>query len=366
METKKELEIKHAKIRELLDKKDLKGIIFASQTNFLWLSGGKLNNVIRNENISLVYLLFTKDKRYLIASNSDGPRVIEEELENLDFEFIKYRWFDKDYTQGLKRIGLKGKMGSDFTNYNFIDVQNEITNIRRNLSDLEIKKYLDFCNEYSKIITDYCLNLKKLTEIEIAASLHDILFRRGVRLSVLLVGSDDRIFKFRHPCFTNKPVEKYVLIATSAERNGIYANVSRSIHFGKIPSELAEKQKAVNYVYSIFFEKAVSGKTLGELYEIGKKAYKDAGFSNEWKNHHQGGILGYKPLEYIIYKGSNTRINNNNIMGFNPTITGVKTEDPVLIQNGTSRITVFDERWPYEEFEIKEKKVRRPMILELI
>lgn len=362
----KEIDIKHQKIKNFLEESSLNGVIFASQTNFLWLTGGKLNNVIRNNNVSLVYLLFSKDKRYLIATNSDADRVMSEELEGLGFELVKYNWYDQNFIDGTKKTGIKDKIGADFSGSVYLNVESEITDIRRNLTNFEIQRYISFCKDFSRMITNYCLNLKKdQTENEIAAGLRYECFKNGIRMPVLLVGSDERIFKFRHPCFTNKKTDKYILIATCAERDGIHANVSRSIYFGKTPAELLSKQKAVNYVISRFFAEAVPGKTMIDFFETGKAAYKEAGYPDEWENHLQGGISGYKPLEYVVNAISGVRVNERNIMGFNPTITGAKTEDPILIEKDKSQITVFDDRWPNEEFEVKGKKFRRPLILEL-
>ena len=366
MEIKIDIDLKHEKIKNFLDFNGLEGLIFASQTNFLWLTGGRLNNVIRNDDISLVYLFLTKEKRYLIATESDAARVIEEELAGLDFELIKYNWFDQSFVNGIKKTGITGKIGADFSFGDYRNIENEIINIRRNLNTFELKKYLNFCKDYSEIITDYCFKLKKnLTETEVAAGLNDKCFRSGIKLPILMVGSDERVFKFRHPCFTNKEIDKYILIATCAEREGIYANVSRSIHFGKTPSELLSKQKAVNFIISSFFAESVCGKNLVDLFEKGKTFYKEAGYPNEWRNHLQGGISGYKPLEYVINATNKIAINENNIMGFNPTIAGVKAEDPILIEKNKSQITVFNEKWPYEEFKIKDRIFKRPVILEL-
>lgn len=66
-----DLVIKEQRVYELIDKLNLSGILLSKQTNFLWFTGGNRNDVIKNEDNSLVYLLITKDNKYLISTNSD-------------------------------------------------------------------------------------------------------------------------------------------------------------------------------------------------------------------------------------------------------------------------------------------------------
>ncbi|MBU4294150.1 MAG: aminopeptidase P family protein, partial [Actinobacteria bacterium] len=128
--------------------------------------------------------------------------------------------------------------------------------------------------------------------------------------------------------------------------------------------ELKIKQEAVNYVIANYYYHSKPGITLGELFEVGKKAYSTAGYPGEWENHIQGGIAGYKPLEFLVLPGSKVTVDNNNILGWNPTIKGAKAEDPTLVQNGEAIQFSIDKRWPYSEVEVEGKKFLRPDILE--
>ncbi|MCL6087230.1 MAG: aminopeptidase P family protein [Actinobacteria bacterium] len=362
----KEIEIKQSGVKNFLEENNFEGIILSRQSNFLWFSGGRRNDVIKNEDVSLVYLFITKDKRYLIATNSDADRVMKEELEGYGFELVKFSWFNQNVFDAIKKIGIKGKIAADFYEPGLYFAEGDLAYIRKNMTSFEVERYKKFCSDYAKTITNYCLGLrKKLTEIELAAGLNYECYKRGIRMPVLMIGSDERIFSFKHPCSTNKKIDKYVLIATVGEREGICANVTRCVYFGKIPAELMERHHAVNYVINKFYANAIPGKTTKELFEIGKEAYKEVGYDGEWESHIQGGISGYKPLEFEVNAVTDIKISNNNIMAFNPTIKGTKSEDPILTKNNSSEITVFDKRWPFEEIEVDGKKFKRPLIMEL-
>ena len=104
----KEIQLKHDRVRELLMSSRLDGLLFAKNSNFKWFSGGKLNDVIKNEDTSLVYLFITGDRRYLIASRSDTDRVMSEELK----DWISSRYFTTGMTSRLMMVlrNLEQKM----------------------------------------------------------------------------------------------------------------------------------------------------------------------------------------------------------------------------------------------------------------
>lgn len=364
-EKNNEIDIKHARICKLLKSNKLDGLLLSRQSNFKWFCCGNLNDVIKNEDISLVYLFVSSTKRYLIATNSDASRVMEEELEGLGFELILYNWYDSTYNDVLKKLDVKNA-GADFMCNNLKYMHTEISEIRAMLTEPEIKRYEKMCLEYRSILTDYCKCLKpNQTEKEVAAGLIAECAEKNIRLNVLMVGSDERISLYRHPCATDKKIKKYVLIATVAEREGICANVSRSIHFGSAPAGLLKKQDAVNQVRVIYQSFSVPGNTLGELIEIGKKAYADMGYPGEWQNHLQGGISGYAPLEFMALENSNIIINTNNVLSWNPTVRGAKSEDPILItSDGPAQFTI-DINWPNKEYSSGTKSFECPLILEL-
>ena len=55
----KDLKIKEIKLRRLMEDLELPGIILSSQTNFLWLTGGRRNDILKSEDVSLVYLFIS-------------------------------------------------------------------------------------------------------------------------------------------------------------------------------------------------------------------------------------------------------------------------------------------------------------------
>ena len=361
-----EIEIKTVKLRQLINRKQLSGILLSSQTNFLWLTGGRRNEVIKNYDISLVYLFITKDDKYLISSSSDSARVMDEELSGLGFNLIKYDWYNQSPINIISKHYPAAKIGADFYDPNLEFLEDDLARLRIDLTKSEIDRIRKFCMDYSMFFTDFCLQLKPgFLEEEIAYDFTYRLLKKGIRVPVILVGSDERVFKYRHPVATSKKVEKYILLATVAERDGVNISVSRSVYFGKAPEDLNKRQEAVNYIEAIYCSKSKPGEKLKNILESGKEAYKGVSYENEWKNHTQGGIVAYQPREVLATESCDLQLSSNNLVSWNPTVPGAKAEDIILIKdNGAEQLSI-DKRWPCSEIKIGNEKYLKPKILEL-
>jgi antitoxin VapB len=361
-----EIKIKDARIKQLLEEKKLAGILLSKLSSFLWFPDGKRNQVIKNEDISLVYLLITKSTKYLIATKSDCYRIMDEELENLGFELILLDWYEQSVIDSFKKIGIKGAVGCDFYYGDYPYIEEELAHLRINLTESEVKKVSVLCQEYSELLTDFCFNLKPgITELDVEADLSYICLKNNIIPFVTMVGSDERIFKYRHPVATNKKIERYILIATAVERGGINVSLSRSVYWGNVPDEIRSKQEAVNFIEATYYYHSRPGVRLRELFEEGKKVYSEVAYPDEWRNHTQGGIVGYKPREFLVTPDSEVVLRRNNLMGWNPTLPGVKAEDFILVEeNGIKQLSI-DKRWPYEEIDIKGRNFLKPKILEM-
>jgi Xaa-Pro dipeptidase len=364
---KEEFQIKVKSIRDLFEKKNLSGIILGTLTNFLWLTGGRRNQIIKNADISLVHLLITKHKHYLLSTRSDADRIMDEELGDFGFELVLYDWYRHSFFDAVNKIGIHGTIGCDFYHEKFPNIEEDLTKLRVSLTEFEVRRVKALCKEYTEFLTDFCLRLKPGgTETALADDLHAQCVQKNIFPCVLMVGSDERVFKYRHPVATKKKIKKYVLIATVVERDGLNVSISRSVYFGKLPEELQLKQTSVNTIESTYYAHSLPGTSLRDLFDIGKATYAKLGYPHEWENHTQGGIVGYKPRELPVTEDSEIEIHRNNVLGWNPTIQGVKAEDFILVREKDIEQLSIDPRWPYKEIQINGKLFRKPKILEIV
>jgi hypothetical protein len=78
-----------------------------------------------------------------------------------------------------------------------------------------------------------------------------------------------------------------------------------------------------------------------------EKAYADNGFAGEYAHHHQGGSTGYAGRDVFAEPGSNVQVREYQAFAWNPSITGVKSEDTILCtRDGIELITTVSPDWP--------------------
>ncbi len=181
-----------------------------------------------------------------------------------------------------------------------------------------------------------------------------------------LIATDQRIYNYRHPLPTGKELERYAMLVLCARRWGLVASVTRLVHFGPLPDELRRKAEALAQIDATFLAASRPGKSLGEVFQEGMAAYAAAGYPDEWQLHHQGGPAAYEPREYVATPGSTDLVLAGQAYAWNPSITGTKSEDTVLISEAGYEVITEIEGWPMLEVEVDGQVHSRPAILEIV
>jgi Xaa-Pro dipeptidase len=139
-----------------------------------------------------------------------------------------------------------------------------------------------------------------IAEHDAAAEIAAACRRRGLVPTVLLAATHDRIGRYRHPLPSDAMLERRVMLVASAQRGGLYANLTRIVEFEEPEAELARRQCAVDQILErMRVEATRPGHSLAEAFADCRRFYAEAGFPEEWRLHHQGGITGYASREVI-------------------------------------------------------------------
>ena len=357
-----EIEIKQERIIKLLDKKGLDGIILAKNSNISWLTAGMENRIVFVSEEGAVKLIVLKDKILVLTNNIEAERVIKEEgLDKKDFQLMVNQWYEGDLLDGLIR---KYRFGSDgyFSEVN--NLQEEIKQLRFSLLPGEIERYRSLGRETAKIMTEVCKAIKPGdTENEVKGRLAQKLWSKNINPHLILVGSDERLFAYRHPIAKDKEIKRYVMVVTCAEKYGLIVNLSRFVHFGEIAEELMDKLRAVAKVDASFITNTRPGKKVADIFQEGIRTYGEVGYPGEWKLHHQGGATGYEARDYIATSKINEVVQPNQAFAWNPSIKGVKSEDTIIVNKTENEIITDDPEWPKVEVEYNGEKISRPGIL---
>lgn len=174
-----------------------------------------------------------------------------------------------------------------------------------------------------------------LSEYDLEAITAANLLRRGILPSVYLYAVDDRIYKYKHAVARGKRLKSYAMLNLCSRKWGLAISITRFLHFGELPAELAARFKSAAQVNAALLDASRVGATSAELFRVAQAAYAAEGFPGEEKFHHQGGATGYGEREWVATPNGKETVVDNQAFAWNPSIRGGKAEDTVILRDGT-------------------------------
>jgi Xaa-Pro aminopeptidase len=128
------------------------------------------------------------------------------------------------------------------------------------------------------------------------------------------------------------------MLVLVAERWGLHVALTRFRELESPGADLAGRIDAVAAVQAAMHDATRPGATLGDVVAVARSAYASAGFPDEWRDHHQGGSIGYQARERVALPGDQTLIEPGMAFAWNPSIAGAKAEDTIVLIDGTARM----------------------------
>ena len=349
---KSELEIKLDILRGLLDKHNADAILLRRVSSFAWATCGAASYVNTATTEGAASLIITRDEMLLLTNNIEAPRLEQEEaLPAQGWKMIISPW--ETPLKGLQNLVAGKKLIGDTTFANGQDISAELSRLRSRLTTQEGQRFLTLGALCADAISAAAQAIHPgMSEFELAAILGRESQQRGIQPIVNLIATDERAYHYRHPLPTAKKLEKHALLVLSGRQQGLVCSVSRMVSFSKPSVELARRIRAAAYVNAVLIAHSRPGSALRDILALGKGAYEAMGFPDEWKHHHQGGVIGYEPREYLATSESEDILSDGQALAWNPTIAGAKMEDSILITQNSIKIMTPTPLWPIEEIRI--------------
>jgi len=220
---------------------------------------------------------------------------------------------------------------------------------RHLLTDAEIDRYRVLGRDAGSALASVCRTLEPGDdERDIQRAVIDAAATIRARAIVSLVGSDERLRRFRHPVPTAARWEHVVMLALCAERDGLVVSLSRIVA-SRPPADLAERTGATAKVFGRLLDATRPGATGAALYETARDGYAAVGFPGEELKHHQGGAIGYRAREWTAHPKSEEVVQPRQAFAWNPTIAGTKIEDTALLVDGALQMITMSPDWPVIE-----------------
>jgi antitoxin VapB len=366
-----ELEIKTGRIREMLDREKLGGVLLNAQHNFAWISGGRSNGIDQTrENGAGSVLITRQDKIYLIANNIEISRLLAEGVSAAAFEPIELSWQNErepSKTYELLRSLVDGDIVSDIPLFPEIKpIEPLVAECRYELTEPELHRLRDLGRDAGIAIEKAVMLVSPgLSEIEIARVVRDNLAAYDLYPVITLVGADERLARFRHPVPTANAWNRTLLIAVCARRHGLIASLSRIICVGDVPSDLQRRTEATAHVNAALHSATIAGTTGSELYDVALRAYEAREFAYEINKHHQGGACGYRTRDWVAHPASTDVVRNHQAFAWNPSITGTKTEETGIVTDDGFEIVTSSAGFPKIRVAIEGREYFSPGILSI-
>ena len=359
-----EFRVKQERFRALLAAHHLDALLLRRVSSFAWATCGAASYVALNSTEGAAALLLTPSGRYVITDNVEATRLTEEEhLPEQGWQMQVHPWWETDNAVARLTRGLR--LGADIAYPGALNLDDALAHLRVTLTDEEVTRFRKLGRLCADAMDQTARTIQPgMTEEQIAGLLDAEVRNRGMQAVVNLIGTDERIFRFRHPHPTAKPLERYALLGLCGRRWGLVCSVSRLVHFGPIPDEIRRKAEALAQVDAAFIAATQPGQTLGGVLAAGVAAYAEAGYPDEWHLHHQGGPAAYEAREYLARPDSPEVVQANQVYGWNPSITGTKSEDSILVTPDGPEILTETPGWPLLAATAGGRAIPRPAILE--
>lgn len=351
---------KHERIREELERSGRDELWLLRPENVAWFAGG--STVIDSaSDVGVAALAIPADgtRVRLLAPNNELERIRTEELPLLEdapteVESERYEWHESSLTAAVAERS-EPSAGADVPIEGLATV--DVSPLRTPIPRAELERYRTACRETTQAVETVARALTpESTERDAATALRRELSSRGFAAPVVLVGGAERSLEERHFTPTDAPLQDFGHLTVVAHRGGHNVAVTRTVAFDP-PAWFHDRQAATARVaataLAATLEAAKTGGRAGDVFDAIRAAYAEVGYAAEWRNHHQGGAIGYESREWTATPDSTMPVRTPMPFAWNPTIQGAKCEETVLVDADRDAVDVLTETgdWPTERYD---------------
>ncbi len=362
-----EIQTKLKRVRALMQRSKLDAVVLRKQSNFAWATAGRRNCVSIGTEMGAAPIVITADRQYVVCNTIEAPRIAQEEgVEELGYEVRSYPWYQDRELAVIKELAGGGAVGCDVPFAGFKVIGGEIAELRWQLTPWEVLRYREVGFMAARAIEDAARTIRPGDkECAVIGRLTALLWENGLDYITTFCAADERIGSFRHPIGTEKRIDKRAMLCVNARKWGLIISLTRFVQFGPVPAEIRRRYDANVLVDCTMMAATKPGRPAVEAFRAGLEAYKQLGFEREYELHHQGGAIGYEGRDYRVNFETDAIVQENQAFCWNPSITGSKSEDPILATSQGPEVLSPPVTFPVLQVEAGGCLFRRPDILTL-
>ena len=360
---KKEFEIKEERTRAFMKEQGYDVIVIGTQMNFSWISCGGDSHVMKGTDMGEAIIVITADRKVCILNTMDR-RIYVQELDGLGFELVMLKptevsrvEYAADMIRGMKAL-------SDFPIEGAKCDAREFYKLHYPLTKSEITRYRILGKETEEILWDISNQIKPgMTGSDVETMIICEYAKKKITVPVLIIGVDDEISSWRHPIPWAKEIKECVMIVLAVKRNGLHVPITRMVHFGDVSEDMRKRFNAVCEIAAFSILSCKEGVKPADLSRWQKEQYKKLGYEEEWEKHFVGGFTGYAVSDASLCTDEDAVMTDAMAFNWYVTITGVNTEDTMLISKEGNELLTVTGLWPTREVNTEKGMLKIPDIL---
>jgi Xaa-Pro aminopeptidase len=340
-------------MRHTLQETGAAGIRLRGTDWFAWATAGGSNAVLLAAETGVAEVLVTPEAAWVLTDEIEAQRLKDEEIpqaQNLSslYQLSAHPWANSDDRQSLVRDATGGgKVLSDRPTQAESALPASLVNRKRVMMPTELERYRQVGRLASEAMTEVLAWAEPTwTEAQLAGAGAEALWARGLHPALTLAAGERRLPLYRHPVPKQEAIGQQAMLVFCARGYGLYANLTRFVHFGQLSSSIVELHRQVAEIEAIGLNSSRPGQSLSQVYEALAQAYQQHGYPQAIREHHQGGTTGYLAREVVATPNSSESLAANMAVAWNPSLVGAKLEDTfVLHQDGSLENLTFDPNW---------------------
>lgn len=353
-----EVAAKLAQVRALLAAQDRPGVVLTHPGSLAWLTAGLEDPIERGAPTGLVWALVTADRATLLTTEVELPRLRAEwPLDDLGLDAVAVPWSAPDGLVAAAEEAAaapRAALAADGHPAFGTDASDALTALRLTLTAPEQDRLRALATDTARALESAVAAWEPgERDLDLAAAIAGNLERAGIFPACLLVGGDDRVERFRHPVAIGAPMHRHAMAVAVGARGGLHVALTRFASAGPADPGLAAAHRAAHEVEARMLAACVPGTTYGAVMEAGSEAYISVGAPGAWREHYQGGPVGYRQREFEIAPGQRdspwfaTPVAAGHAVAFNPSVRGGgKAEDTFLVGPSGLECLTDTGAWP--------------------
>ena len=335
----------------------MRGLLLTRPGGVNWRTGGLSDPIDLAAASDPVWTLDTLSGAALITSEIEAPRLERDfRVTDLGWELVTVPWYDADAPARVAEEFAQCALGDLLSDHTSLarSATVDIVSTRLVLSDAERDDLRELGALVGRALAEGvdAWIPGVTTDYDVAAVVSAALAREGAAAVCLIVGGDERLRTLRHPLAVGDVVHEALMVVVVARRAGLHAAATR-LAVTRVDDEIVTLTRQLEAVDEAVLAASLPGGTWGETIDALARAYEDAGHPGAWREHFQGGPIGYEQREFELAPGQNDDPfwslvrRAGTAVAWNPSFGGgAKIEDTYVVGEAGVELVTPSPSWP--------------------